>query len=431
MKVRIIGLWSLLFSIGAVDSFAEPAKLAQVSSPVNVRTFGAVGDGKTDETATIQQALNAVGKAGGGVVQVSAGNYRIEGHITVPDEVTLEGVWTVPTAWTQFKGTTLLVEEGHGHKDGPPFITLGQNSVVRGLTIYYHKQDKNNIAPYPWCVALSPGSRPVDNASIVDVLMVNPYKGVNFDRGGRHYIRNLYGQPLRIGIQVDRCFDVGRIENVHFWPFWTFDRKTKVPQFMEENGEAFVFARTDWQYCTNTFCWGYKVGYRFTNLGHGVCNGNFLGIGADATNIAVKVEQAAEYGLLITNGEFVSFTGTNPTEVVVSHRNTGVVQFSNCAFWGPADRIASIKGTGAVSFTQCNFCQWDRHGKGHHAIQCLGGDLTISACRFGRDEGQDILLGRSVRSATIFGNVFARSMDIEENAPGPVEIGLNVETNKQ
>ncbi len=30
-----------------------------------------------------------------------------------------------------------------------------------------------------------------------------------------------------------------------------------------ENGEAFIFARSDWQYVLNTFCFGYNVGYKF------------------------------------------------------------------------------------------------------------------------------------------------------------------------
>ncbi len=254
---------------------------------------------------------------------------------------------TVPTAWSQFRGTTLLAEEGRGTEDGPPFISLALNATIKGLTIYYAAQEYDNIVPYPWCV----GCTGADNPSIVDVLMVNPYKGVDFatNNSGRHYIRNLYGQPLRRGIQVDKCYDVGRIENVHFWPFWGWDGRPAVQEFMRLNGEAFVFGRTDWQYVLNTFCFGYKIGYRFIATSSGSCNGNFLGIGADAANVAVQVDQCAPFGLLITNGEFVSFLEPGPIEVVVSEANTGLVQFSNCAFWGPADRIASLRGCGAVS----------------------------------------------------------------------------------
>jgi hypothetical protein len=60
-----------------------------------------------------------------------------------------------------------------------------------------------------------------------------------------------------------------------------------------EAWEAFIFGRADWEYVLNTFCFAYRVGYRFVQTSTGGCNGNFLGIGADDCNRAVLVEQAA------------------------------------------------------------------------------------------------------------------------------------------
>ena len=34
-------------------------------------------------------------------------------------------------------------------------------------------------------------------------------------------MRNVTGQPLRRGILVDAIYDIGRIENVHFNPWWS------------------------------------------------------------------------------------------------------------------------------------------------------------------------------------------------------------------
>ena len=104
----------------------------------------------------------------------------------------------------------------------------------------------------------------------------------------------------------------------------------------------------------NTFCFGYKIGYKFIKSNRGVCNGNFLGIGADDCQTALVVEQSAPFGLLITNGEFVSFHGPDPTMVEVAQTNNGSVRFVNCAFWGPCNQIARIAGTGTVGFSDCN-----------------------------------------------------------------------------
>lgn len=390
-------------------------------SSVSVSDYGAVGDGTTDDTAAFMAAMAAVGTTGG-VVRVPAGRYLIATHIDIPDHVTLEGVFTVPTAWTQNLGSTLLAVEGQGTEDGPAFISLGTNSVLKGITVFYPDQnDPGNVKPYPWCVACRGG----DNPSIVDCLLVNPYNAVDFGtrNSGRHYIRGLYGQPLRRGIFIDKCYDVGRIENVHFWPFWNW-QEPKLQQFMWENAEALTFGRTDWEYVFNVFVFGYGVGYRFMQTESGACNGNFLGIGADASGQAVRVEQCQAMGLLITNGEFVAMLGEDPISVVVTPTCTGDVSLNNCAFWGPSRQLVCHEGTGTVTLTGCNLRDWDSQGTGRPALEAVGGALIVQGCNFTKG-GKHVVLGQGVTSAAIVGNRFAAEPRIENGSEGGVEIGLN------
>ncbi|MCL6627968.1 MAG: hypothetical protein K6U00_00025 [Armatimonadetes bacterium] len=396
--------------------------LAQQPSQVNVRDFGAKGDGVTDDTAAFQRALEAMAEKGG-TVFVPIGNYLIKSHLNIPANVTLEGVWKIPTAGTAYKGSTLLAVEGEGSEQGTPFITLNANSVLKGITVFYPNQKPDNIKPYPWCIASSGG----DNASIVDCLLVNPYQGVDFGtrHSGRHYIRNLYGQPLRRGIYVDKCFDIGRIENVHFWPFWTWDEKSGIREWLTKHGEAFIFARTDWEYVFNTFCFGYGIGYRFIKSQDGAMNGNLLGIGADACDIAVLVEATQAFGLLITNGEFVSLFGNRLIEVVTTPSFDGLVSFQNCSFWGPANQIARLDGSGTVSFNNCHFIQWDTKRQGLPAIEVHGGNLMVNGCNF-RETGKQIALLGKTESAVITANRIAGALDISNQANANAQIGLNV-----
>ena len=401
---------------------AATLPLGAQPSRVSVADYGAKGDGVTDDTAAFTAAMAAVAEKGG-TASVPVGNYMIKTHISVPSNVTLEGVWSIPTAFSQMKGSTLLAVEGAGSETGTPFITLGVNSTIKGMTVYYPDQKPEKIVPYPWCVACAGG----DNPSIIDCLLVNPYQGVDFgsNASGRHYIRGLYGQPLRRGIFVDSCYDVGRIENVHFWPFWKWDEKSGIRDWMWKNGEAFIFARADWEYVLNTFVFGYKIGYRFIAGKNGPCNGNFLGIGADAANIAVLVEATQGAGLLITNGEFVSFAEDKPCEVVVTDTCKGVVQFSNCAYWGPADQIARIAGEGTVSFTACNFNDWNRRKNNTPAIELSGGNLIVNGCNFNGAGPQVALIGKA-KSAIVMGNRMGGKMGITNPAKADLQIGLNV-----
>jgi hypothetical protein len=390
----------------------------------NVRDFGAVGDGVTDDTAAFQSALTAAGDVGGGIVFAPRGDYLIASHLAVPDTVTLEGVFTVPTAWTQRKGTTLLAIAGEGSEDGSPFISLGANSVLKGLTVFYPNQnDPLNIKPFPWCIQ----GRGGDNSSVVDTLLVNPYNGVDFGTHpcGRHYIRNLYGQPLRRGIFIDQCYDVGRIENVHFWPFWHW-AETGFQQWLSANGEAMIFGRTDWEYVLNPFVFGYRIGYRFIETAHGACNGNLLGLGADASGTAVWVDQCQAMGLLISNGEFVAMMGPEPIAVYIGPECTGNVNLANCAFWGPSRQLLRQEGTGTTLLQNCNFLGWDSAGEGRPALEARSGQLVVSGCDFTK-RGHHVSLGEDVLAATIFGNRVAGTLQVTNTSAGAVEIGLNAQ----
>ena len=66
----------------------EQVGYSQSQAPLNVRTFGALGDGTTKDTAAFQKALDDCAAAGGGEVLVPAGNYII-GSIALKSNTTL------------------------------------------------------------------------------------------------------------------------------------------------------------------------------------------------------------------------------------------------------------------------------------------------------------------------------------------------------
>ncbi len=418
--------WTALVFTCALAS--SPAAAQDRPTTLDVRSFGAKADGATDDTEAFQRALDAAGKAGGGVVVAPRGNYFFAGHLRVPSAVTLKGVWESVPAHNGLRdaglprptddGTTFLVTEGAGREGGDAFITLDTNSTLRGVVLYWPKQKEDDAPlPYPWAIAMR-GKNP----AVIAVEMLNPFDGIDATRNERHLIRDVHGQPLHRGISVDEIYDVGRIENVHFNPWWSL--KPKLLAWQMANGEAFVFARTDWQYVLDTFCFGYHVGYRFRASRAGVCNGNFLGLGADDCETAVVVEQSAPYGLLITNGQFVSFHGADPTMVEVAASHTGSVRFVNCAFWGPCRQIARIGGSGTVGFSDCTFADWDARHEGRHAIQVGGGTALIRGCEFRRDLAQ-VELGEAVRRAVVTDNVFTGAARITNRSKGSVQIANN------
>jgi polygalacturonase len=119
----------------APKSEAACSKKETENSFYNVRTFGAIGDGKTLDTVAINQTIAAASAAGGGTVSFPAGTYlsvsihlrsNITLHLdqgatiraadTVPDKVTYD--LPEPNAWDTYQ------DFGHSH---------WQNSLIWGV----------------------------------------------------------------------------------------------------------------------------------------------------------------------------------------------------------------------------------------------------------------------------------------------------------
>ncbi len=364
----------------------------------NVLEFGARGDAKTDNTAAFQKALDAAYSVGGGIVHVPAGKYLFKGHLAMPSNTALVGVFAGPPGgfFGQIgAGTVLLPTEGRGKSDGPAFISiLGVNCTVRGLGIYYPEQlgDAAAPTPYPWTIQnigqLPAGDQPLggdgsSGLSVIDVNISNAYQGIDLTLARRHYIARVYGRPILTGIYVDQCYDVSRIENVHFvWPFWSCGNA--IAEWIQNHGTAFRFGRTDWQCVFNTFSFQYHIGYHFIQTPSGTCYGNFSGISADSAQYSIVVDAAEDFngGLHITNGGFSSFTGSDPQGIIIGPKNKGQVCLTNCGFWGPStSRIGTIQGKGPVSLIGCSFNNWNAK-RGEPEILCDGASVTVNGCLF-------------------------------------------------
>lgn len=393
-----------LLAIGdAVRAENEPA------GSWNAVEFGAVPDGVTDCTDAIQKALDTAGNAGGGTVTLPAGRFSVRGTLSIPRGVTLEGTYraaiTIQSKDQQVDGTVLLAYAGRGSNEGPAFITLaGTNAVLKGIAVIYPEWSRKDVppVPYPPCVE----SHDTENVGVLDCCLLNPYEGIKFVRAARHLVRNITGYPIWRGLFVDQCYDIGHIENIHYWPFGLiYNPKDPYCEWININGVAFELARTDWHYMANLFCFGYGVGYKFSDCGYGGTNGNFLGLGADSCRRAVLVESAQLPGLLITNGEFVGrWTSSDSVCIEITEAVDGKVSLCNCSFWGPINTCVVMNAPrGQFTANACNFCNWDVPAEGFPAIQLNAGKSIISASTF-QQGGKAVAVGAGVENVILNAN---------------------------
>lgn len=393
---------------------------------INVRDYGAAADGVTDDTASFQRALDAAGSEPGSTVYAPAGRYLIAGTIRITANTTLKGDYSGPG---RQRGTILLPKFGKGKADGPGCIMMSGGSEVRNLAIMYTEQsaDAKEPVPYPYAITGAGDTR------IEDVYLHNAYQGINLDGAHANIVRNIWGEPVRVGINVDHCYDISRIENVHFWPYFTLDKPMR--EWVQQNGVAFQFGRSDWQYCFNTFSFGYHTGYRFFRTGEwkvnpqttypaGTTNGNFVGIGADKCVIGIDVEDSFSIGVSITNAEIAPFGAVEQSRAVLLRKgNTGNLTLVNCNFWAVPSSLIEVQD-GSLNLSSCNIHEWGVLKQDAHCIIASGGRLNVNACTFNKGGKLAVLAGKDTK-ALFSGNMGTDELTVANQIGDRAVFGAN------
>lgn len=167
----------------------------------DVRAFGATGDGVTDDSLPLRQAISAASVAGGGVVQIPNGTYLFTGPLVVPNDTVIQGRnWATVTLKNSSTTDGLLIIN--------PINSSGfGRSIIEGLTVttavaantgaacdvsaggysYYHLRncrftgthkygvilDGAEISTVKDCIIDNAGSTSVTNGGTANVWIVN------------------------------------------------------------------------------------------------------------------------------------------------------------------------------------------------------------------------------------------------------------------
>jgi len=172
---------------------------------LNVRNFGAVGDGSTNDAPAIQAALNAARDAGGGWVIVPAGTYRLA---TLPLRIYRNTRLTLSPAarFVRATGATMLLN-GDSGQNFPGFTGHG-NIVIEG-GIWDMQATATGLTDSRMCISIGHAERVlIRDLEVRDVpgfhaIEFNSTKGGTVDNCSFRGYTDPGGRSLTEAIQID------------------------------------------------------------------------------------------------------------------------------------------------------------------------------------------------------------------------------------
>lgn len=357
-----------------------------------------------DCTATFQEALNVVSMAGGGTVFVPEGQYRLDGTLTIGDNVTLRGRWREITASQPAAGTIIKIYADHGNAAGTALITALGGGGVKDMTFWHPLQDPASIIPYPYVLASRGGTVSFDN-----ITFINAYQGVDMSKSSMCFVSNVQGTVLQYGFYADQSAAISRFENLNFGPeFWEWaDLPDAAPvgtayqTHMLSNATGVDMREMDGFHLSNCRVRGMKTGVLFapSPLDGQTPNGGFVS-GLDIRDCVVAFD-LNDTGTTLLNSVLYG------TDKAV--RNDGSITLNSCTLTGGNTAIDSSSDN-SLTATMTTF---------DGVINQSGGKIQLVACDF-QNTGNDVLLGNFVDSVHIAGCTFADGPDLIDNSPASI-----------
>lgn len=221
---------------------------------INIKLFGAKGDGITDDTAAFNAAFSAL-SANGGTIYCN-GRFIINANLNVPKNVVLAGDEKV------FRGaneTTDLVTCNALLLNPLYTINLGENAAINGLAILNSNLDystaNDSTGFIGTAITLTSG------CSIHDCGICGFALGIDIKGNGTH-LDNLSIDCIAC-IEITKSYDCNYFNNIHCWPIiggWSGSLSDIVTHTHRNGIGIYIHGNADGTKMTNIFVFNHATG---------------------------------------------------------------------------------------------------------------------------------------------------------------------------
>ena len=340
---------------GTIIVDAAGMRWMRLGKTFDLYDFGASGNGSADDTDAVERAL-AHAAATGSEMMVPAGVFRLTRKIAIHQGMRIKGCgYREKDAGGAEKLTGSWLFFDHADKgiefDGDAGYFTGAELCDFGIV----RPQPTPVDGVEWTPADAQWDiyfHAMASATVSNVMHLRSTRGIyaggNVDGNkgtGRVDIYRSRGCWFKQGIEIDHCYDVLRIDQLHAWPFWL--DHAEIHKYMLQHLDVITLRRCDNPLLSNIFTIFARAGLRFTKSSAGstakfhLSNADFdrghLGVWVDASNNNGITGQAVNYSC---QGETDSGNG-----ILVESTNSSMV-FSAAHIKYPGGAAIKIGGAG-------------------------------------------------------------------------------------
>ena len=329
---------------------------------ISVKDFGAVGDGSTDDTIAIRNAIN-FGITNGNAVYFPAGDYNVTNQININGAVKIFG--------TTFLATN-AVQNHFGSRIYINFLTSTATScfyvTYNGVQIENLQFYGNQPAPTSgWTPTTTPWSIYAYRAPFADIggdglkikncSVYGVSHGIKAD-GAWIHIDGLTGVCFNTMIDLDGCYDVCQINNIMSNAFW-WNTSSDVTNYIRDNLIFINLGRVDNPQFNNIFILGANVGIQ-CNRSTAVDPAGSLSLGCFSNFGFDNIRKACVYitgintRILMQNGFFAADITVASNGILLDSSASSVnIDLSNVEFYSSGAEAILCNST-STSFRVSN-----------------------------------------------------------------------------